>query len=184
VIDQELEPSVEVVYLRRLLDIQPGCLLRLGEDGTVLAANDAALMLLGVKSHAEVLGRDLASWFPPDQRDRWRAFTIGVIQGVPASIECDITTPPGDLHPTLFHGVPLADHPDGGVSMAVTARAVSIQRRLEAAVVQHEDRLRELDAARRAAEMKCARALSDVRQLEMALEEFAARRAGGQEPRA
>jgi hypothetical protein len=228
---------VEVVHLRRLLDIQPGCLLRLGADGTVLAANDAALALLGVTSGAQALGRDFAVWVPPDQRDRWRAFAIGIAAGHPASIECDITAPSGDLHPTLFHSVPLPEHPDGVASIAVAARAVSGQRQREAAIVELEGQLRErdaerltdrarlaaaeagrrqlaqkvaalearlqerearpdeegrlrqlsadlgardealaaADAARRAAEATCARALADVQQLEMALEAFAAR---------
>ena len=229
---------MEVAHLRRLLEIQPGCLMRLSADGTVLAANDAALTLLGVTSGAQALGRDFAAWVAPDQVDRWRAFAIGVVRGCPASLECDITAPGGDRHPTLLHGVPLPEHPDGVASMAVAARAVSGQRQLEAAIVELEEQLRErdderrsararlaemeasrrqlvgtvaglearlqereaesdeqgrrlhqlaadlqardealaeADAARRAAELDCARALADVRQLEMALEGFAAR---------
>jgi len=191
--NQELDPSVEIAHLRRLLDIQPTCLMRLGADGTVLAANDAALTLMGVASGAQALERDFAAWVPADQRGRWRAFTLGVAQGSPASIECDITTPSGDRHPTLFHAVPVADHPDGVASVAVAARAVASQRQLEAAIVDLEEQLREreaerlkakallaeaiaeADATRRAAEAKVARALADVRQLEIALESFAAR---------
>ena len=160
----ELEPSVEVAHLRRLLDTQPGCLMRLGADGTVLAANDAALALLGVTSGAQALGRDFADWVPPDQRDRWRAFAIGVAQGYPASIECDITAPSGDPHPTLFHGVPLSEHPDGVPSIAVAARAVSGQRQLEAAVVELEEQLRERDAERLTARERLAEAEACRRQ--------------------
>ena len=211
--------------------------MRLGADGTVLAANDAALTLLGVKSGAQALGRDFSFWLPEDQCDRWRAFSGAVVQGYPASIECDIAASSGDRHPTLFHGVPLADHPDGVTSIAVAARSVSGQRQLGAAIVELEGQLRErqgeafkararlaeaeasrqqlaervaaleaslrerevgadeegrlrhctadlgdsdaaiaeADAARRTAEANCASALADVRQLEMALEAFAAR---------
>jgi len=116
---------VEVTHLRRLLDTQPSCLMRLGADGTVLAANDAALKLIGVTSGAQVLGRDFSVWVPLDQRDRWTAFTNGVVQGYPASVECEIVAPSGERQPTLFHGVPLTDHPDGVASMAIAARAVS-----------------------------------------------------------
>ena len=235
--NQELDPSVEVAHLRRLLDTQPVCLMRLAADGTVLAANDAALALLGVTSGAGALGRNFAHWVPPDQRERWRAFTIGVVQGGPASVECEVVAQPGDRHPMLFHGVPLTEHPDGVVSMVVSARAVAGQRQLETAIVELEEQLLErdaerikararlaeaedgrrqlaekvvalearlharevgsederqlrqlradleardealasADAARRAAEAHCAKALADVRQLEVALEEFAAR---------
>ncbi|MCU0248832.1 MAG: PAS domain-containing protein [Vicinamibacterales bacterium] len=233
----ELEPSVEVAHLRRLLDIQPSCLLRLGADGTVLAANDAALALLGATSGAQALGRDFTAWVPSYQLEQWREFTVGVAQGDPASIECDITPAASDPRPTLFHAVPLLDHPDGVPSMAVSARAVAGQRQLEAAVAELEEQLHErnsellraterlgeveasrvrleetaaalearlqereagpdeegrlaqlsaelrardealaaADAARLAADANCSRALADVRQLEMALEAFAAR---------
>ncbi len=186
---QEPDPSVEVVHLRRLLDIQPGCLMRVGADGTVLAANDGALMLLGGRTPAEALGRDFALWVPPEQHERWRAFTLAVVQGSPSSIECDIAAPSGDRYPTLFHGIPLTDHPDGVASMAVAARVISAQRQLEAAIGELTGQLNErgaqlqgrdealaaADDARRAAEANCARALADVRQLELALNEFANR---------
>ena len=189
----ELDPSVEVVHLRRLLDTQPCCLMRLGADGTVLAANDAALMMLGERSPAQALGRDFALWIPPDQHDRWRAFTLGVVHGSPSSIECDVAGPSGARFPTLFHAVPLADHPDGVASMAVTARVISAQRQLEAAIGELTERLRERDAeiqareaalataegARRAADESSARARAEVQQLEMALNEFANRQRTG-----
>jgi hypothetical protein len=143
---QELDPSAEVAHLRRLLDTQPSCLLRLGADGVVLAANDAALTLLGMASHAQALGRDFAAWLPPDHHDRWRAFARQVAEGCPASIECDITGPSGDRQATLFHAVPLPGHPDGLASIAVTARAVAAHRQLEAAMVERESVIRELDA--------------------------------------
>jgi hypothetical protein len=139
--------------------------MRLAADGTVLAANDAALKLIGVTSVAQVLGRDFSAWVPSDQRDRWRAFTIGVVQGSPASVECEIAAPSGDRQPTLFHGVPLTDHPDGVSSMAVAARAVSGQRQLEAAVIELEEQLRERDAERSKARERLAESESRQRQL-------------------
>jgi PAS domain S-box-containing protein len=188
--NDELDPVVEVAHLRRLLDIQPGCLLRLAEDGTVLAANDAGLMLLGDRSRAEALGHDFASWIPPDEQDRWNAFASGVVKGSRSSIECDIQVPSGARQPILVHATPLADHPDGTPSMLVVARVISTQRQLEAAAHELKRQLQERDAelqvrrqalvaaeaARAAADAKCARALADVRQLEIALEQFARRR--------
>jgi chromosome segregation ATPase len=163
---QELEPVVEVTHLRRLLDTQPSCLMRLGSDGTVLAANDAALKLIGVTSGAQVLGRDFSVWVPSDQRARWTTFTTGVVQGNPASVECDIAAPSGDRQPTLFHGVPLTDHPDGVASMAIAARVVSGQRQLEAAVIELEEQLREREAERFKARARLAE--SEARQRELA----------------
>jgi len=163
---QELEPLVEVTHLRHLLDTQPSCLMRLGADGTILAANNAALSLIGVTSGAQVLGRDFSAWMPPDQRDRWTAFTTGVVRGYPASVECDISEPSGKRQPILFHGVPLTEHPDGVASMAVAARAISGQRQVEAAVIELEEQLRERDAERFTARARLAE--SESRQLELA----------------
>lgn len=188
--NDELDPVVEVAHLRRLLDTQPGCLLRLAQDGTVLAANDAALMLLGERSRADALGRDFALWIPPDQQDRWKAFANGVVQGSRSSIECDIQVPSGSRQPILVHATPLTDHPDGTPSMIVVARVISTQRQLEAAAHELKRQLQERDAelqvrrqalvaaeaARAAADAKSARALADVRQLEIALEGLAKKR--------
>jgi len=143
--------------------------MRLGEGGVVLAANDAALMLLGMQSGQQALGRAFAAWIPPEQRDRWHAFTAQVIGGSPSSIECDIIDVPGNPQATLLHGVPLADHPDGLPSMVVAARAVSGQRQLEAAVLEREAVLRELEAEREDARARLAEARDRQRQLEGAL---------------
>jgi DNA repair exonuclease SbcCD ATPase subunit len=139
--------------------------MRLAADGTVLAANDAALALLGVTSGAQALGRSFSSWIPPDQRERWRAFATGVVQGSPASIECEIMAQSGGRHPTLFHGVPIADHPDGVVSMAVSARVVAGQHQLETAMVELEEQLLERDAERIKARARLAEAEESRRQL-------------------
>jgi len=178
----DVEPSVEVAHLRRLLEIQPGCLLRLRADGTILAASDAALRLVGAASGAEVLGRDSAAFISPSMRGSWRTFLAAVAGGGPASMECEILAPSGARHTALFHGVPIPDHPDGVPSVAVAARAVSAQRHLETALLGLEARLFERDAEcaqaleRLAeAEAKCARALEDLQQLEIALEAFASR---------
>jgi hypothetical protein len=180
----ELDPAVEVVHLRRVLDTQPACLMRVGADGMVLAANDAALMLLGGRSRAEALGQDFARWIPPDQHDRWRAFTQGVIGGSAASIECDVAVPSGDRYPTLFHGVPLADHPDGVASMAVAARVISAQRQVEAVVGELRKQLHERDAERLRAETRLVEAGTRQRQLTEAVEALEAQlreRSAGEE---
>ena len=119
--------------------------MRLAADGTVFAANDGALALLGVKSAAGVLGQRFTAWLPPDEHERWRAFCASVLTGASASIECDITGSPGHQHPVLFHAVLLADDPGGRPSMAVAARAVGAQRQLESAIVELEMQLRERD---------------------------------------
>ena len=146
-----------------MFNTQPSCLMRLAADGTVFAANDAALALLGVKSAAKALGQSFTTWLPQDQHERWRRFCDGVLTGASASIECDVNTPSGDRHHVLFHGVTLTEHPDGRPSMAVAARAVSAQRQLEAAIVELEMQLRERDKAWVQAQARLAEAATRAR---------------------
>lgn|GEM_PF-3282346 len=190
VTEPDIDPSAEAAHLRRLLDTQPGCLMRLADDGTLLALNKSALALLGLTSVAQALGRDFSTWIPADERLQWTEFLFGVAQGKPASLECHVMPASGGLQPALLHGVPIAQHPDGISSIAVAARGVAAQRQLQSAVLElrHqvereraararvEAQLAESEGARRAAETKLNAALTDVQQLEAALESFAARR--------
>ena len=146
-----------------MFNTQPSCLMRLAADGTVFAANDGALALLGVKSAAGVLGQRFTAWLPPDEHERWRAFCASVLTGASASIECDITGSPGHQHPVLFHGVSLADNPGGRPSMAVAARAVGAQRQLESAIVELEMQLRERDEEWAQARARLAEAATRAR---------------------
>ena len=43
------DPGVAIEHLRRIIEKQPGCLLRADLNGRLLAANDAALGLLGAR---------------------------------------------------------------------------------------------------------------------------------------
>jgi hypothetical protein len=54
-----LTPSSDASYLRRLLERQPACLIRVRLDGVLLACNDAALSLFGVGALRAVLNTNL-----------------------------------------------------------------------------------------------------------------------------
>jgi PAS domain S-box-containing protein len=124
-------PAAEAEHLRRLLDKQPSCLMRVGADGELLAANDASLRLLGVESLGDALGKPINRWLPPDQHTHWAAFSAQVVGGSPSSIECDIHTAAGERRVARFHGISLSDHPDGVASMVLSARDAMDRRRLE-----------------------------------------------------
>ena len=50
------DKAVEARHLRRLLDTQPSCLMRVASTGEILAANDAAVELLGAGERKLTLG--------------------------------------------------------------------------------------------------------------------------------
>ncbi len=171
----ELDPATEVGHLRRLLDVQPSCLLRLRDDGLVLAANDVALKLLGVETLSQALGRNFAGWIVQEQREQWLAYAEQVVKGTASSIECDLTGPPGGSRPTLFHAIPVTDHPDGIPSIAVSARAVADRRQLEAVIERLEGQIHQLEAEREATK---ARLEGQIHQLEAEREAAKARLEG------
>jgi PAS domain S-box-containing protein len=132
------EPSTEAQHLRRVLDTQPACLMRVGIDGHLLAANDAALALLGVADRSVALGATLMTWMAPQDCDRWRHFAERVVAGTRSSLECDLKTSDGETHNVVFHSVPLMDHADGVPSMILAIRDVSAVHRLEMALQERE----------------------------------------------
>lgn len=148
------DPDQDPEHLRRLLEVQPSCLMRVAVDGELLAANQAALALLGAQELSDVVGHSLTQRLAPNHGTEWSNFADRVWHGAPGSFECDVTTIPGDSKSVLFQAVPLPGHPDEIRSLLLTARDVSANRRLETALEQRDaiaavpDLRGELDAMR------------------------------------
>ncbi|HVH25511.1 MAG TPA: PAS domain-containing protein [Vicinamibacterales bacterium] len=132
------QPAAETVHLRRFIEKQPACILRVGLDAMLLAVNEAALGLVGAEQLAQVLGTKLTRFITPRQQDEWQEFASRVKDGASASIECDLTDMGGTRRTILLQGVPLLDHPDGVPSMILSARDISAPRRLEMALRERE----------------------------------------------
>jgi chromosome segregation ATPase len=131
-------PTVEAEHLRRIVEKQPACLMRVGIDGLILAANDAALGLFGAQEPADVLGGLLTKWIVPSHHGAWKEFSRTVSAGISQSVECDVTPVSGPNRSVVFHGVPLVDHADGIPSLILGARDASALRRLEIALQESE----------------------------------------------
>ena len=140
--------AAETLHLRRFIEKQPACILRVGLDSTLMAVNEAALALVGAEQLAQVLGTRLTRFITPRQQDEWEEFASRVKDGAAASIECDLTDMGGTRRTILLQGVPLLDHPDGVTSMILSARDISAPRRLEMALREREVN-RELDDLQR-----------------------------------
>ena len=61
-------------YIERLIESQPGCLMRLDLDGRLLAANSASLRLLSTGDHSRALGRLLTERIGATHHADWRLF--------------------------------------------------------------------------------------------------------------
>jgi hypothetical protein len=135
-----------------MLEQQPSCLMRIGTDGTLLAASDAAVTLLGASELVQVLDTNLVERIRSDAPgDVWGDFTTRVFSGGSASAECEIDDLGGARRSVILLGVALPDHPDGVASLLVTVRDVSTARGLEASLHEQEDLRRSVQAALAAA---------------------------------
>ena len=112
--------------------------MRIGADGLILAANDAALALLGAQEPAQALNKFMTAWIVPAQMAEWRNFATTVTNGTPLSVECNLTDLSGIVRHVSFHGVPMIDHADGIPSLILGARDVTSLRRIEAALHESE----------------------------------------------
>jgi hypothetical protein len=134
-----LTPSSDASYLRRLLERQPACLIRVRLDGVLLACNDAALRLLGVGAPRAVLNTNLTDRIVPAQRTRWQEFATRCWANGAASLECDLVIGDDDARPVLVQGVALKDRPNGVESLLLHFRDQSQTHRLEHSIQSAEN---------------------------------------------
>lgn len=118
----------EVRHLRRLLDTQPACLLRVSADGDLLAVNDAGLRLFGVSDRKRLLGQRLARHLGPDAQDALTRFLATVREDAEGSIERHVIAEDGTCFPVVFHGAPVIDPPDG-----IPSVLLAVENRFQAA---------------------------------------------------
>ncbi len=141
-----IEPRVEAAHLRRLIESQPTCLMRVGLDGGLLAVNEAAQKMLGAAGLTAVLGTFLGERVAPAHRQAWKSFTDRLAAGKPGSLECVLLDLAGAERTILMQGVPLLDHPDRVPSMILALRDVTSAQRLETVAVE-QDLSKQVDLA-------------------------------------
>ena len=133
-----LTPSSDPLYLRRLLERQPACLIRVRLDGVLLACNDAALSLFGVGARRAVLNTNLTDRIVPAQRTKWQEFMTRCWANGAASVECHLVIPDDNDRPVLVQGVALKNHPDGFESLLLNRRDQSQTHRPEHSIQSAE----------------------------------------------
>src|SRR5580765_5333338 len=138
-VSSALTPSPDASYLRRLLERQPACLIRVRLDGVLLACNDAALSLFGVRALRAVLNTNLTDRIVPAQRTKWQEFATRCWANGASSLECDLVLSDDNARPVLVQGVALKDHPDGVESLLLHLRDQSQTHRLEHSIQSAEN---------------------------------------------
>ena len=159
----------EVEWLRGLLERQPCCVMRVGLDGAMLAASDAAVSLLGGGTLADILDKRLLERLQGDVERSWSDFVARVLYGGSASMECELDDLAGTRRAVILQGVSLPTHTDGVESLLLAFREVSTARRLEAS-------LEEQEALRKSAQDELRKAKEEIQQLHARLDEVTADR--------
>jgi hypothetical protein len=133
------EPSADAAHLTRVLESLPVCLMRVGTDGLLLAANQAALGLLGTSELADVLGTALIDRIARKDQPAWLDFTRRIARGTSSSLECELCDLAGGTRPVSLQGAPLLEHPDRIPSIFLIARDTSSGKALEDAVLSQTE---------------------------------------------
>ena len=162
----ELNPSSQASALRRLVERQPACLIRVRLDGVLLWCNRAAVGLLGVAARRAILSTNLIDRIPPAQRTEWQAFMRRCWEKGAASYECDLVIGDSDARRVLIQGVALRDRPDGFESLLLQVGASTDDDRAERQVVELQ---RKLEDSRLASLQKEREYGRDVAMLKAAL---------------
>jgi len=159
-------PTVTVeTHLQGLLEKLPVCLTRVARDGTLLAVNDAALVMLGGDTLSQVLGKPLQS-FVTDDPNACRRFIERVTAGERSSVQLEMQGLEGHASTLQVSAIPSPDHPDGVSSALLAFRDITEQRRLEQSLIDvagHDrpaadepgSRIQELERALLSAQERC-----------------------------
>jgi len=100
-------PSASERRLRLVVESAPVSLCILDPEGKVLAANRAALTLLGVERLHDVIGTLLDRLVVTEHRERFTAFVTSVCGGAAGTLQYELAVPGGTLRSVETHAVPL-----------------------------------------------------------------------------
>jgi PAS domain-containing protein len=137
----------EAAHLRRLIENQPSCLIRIAvADARMLAVNDAAQRLLEVENLGQALGSTLTTRIAAEQQGRFSEFIARVWGGTAGSYECELVGGSGGQRTVVFSGISLPDHPDSIPSVLVAVQDSSVLARLTDTLSESEADRERLEA--------------------------------------
>ncbi|MFA4931961.1 MAG: CHASE domain-containing protein [Caldisericia bacterium] len=124
--------------LRTIIEAEPECVKIVDAEGRVMQMNAAGLAMIEADSLGQVVGGKLAEFVVPAQREAYRAFAAGVLDGKSAVFEFEIVGLKGTHRWLDSHAVPLPEPQDGRPQMLAITRDVTERKRAEEAL--HDSR--------------------------------------------
>jgi len=120
---------------RTIVETTPECVMTVGAGGMLLQMNQAGLVMLGARSAADVIGKNICDVIAPESRDAFRAFNEAICRGERGSLEFDIIALDGKRRSMETHAAPLRQ-PDGSwAQLAITHDISERNRRVRAALL-------------------------------------------------
>jgi len=117
--------------LRTIIDTEPECIQIVDAEGQIVQVNAAGLALLEANSLEQVKGSRMAEFVVPSQREAYRAFAAGVLDGKSAVFEFEIDGLRGTHRWLDSHAVPLPEPQDGRPQMLAITRDITERKQAE-----------------------------------------------------
>lgn len=130
--------------LRSILENEPECVKVVSLDGTIIDMNPAGLRMIEADSIGEVRGRSIIEMVEEAYREDFATLSKQVAQGNTKSLEFRMTGLKGARRWMETNAAPLRDRAGKVTSLICVTRDVTDQKRLARAVLDSEDRYRDL----------------------------------------
>lgn len=117
--------------LRTIIEAEPECVKIVDEYGRVVQMNAAGLAMIEADSLEQVQGDKIAELVVAPQREAYRTFEAGVLDGKSAVFEFEVVGLKGTHRWLESHAVPLPEQQDGRLQMLAITRDVTERKRIQ-----------------------------------------------------
>jgi two-component system, cell cycle sensor histidine kinase and response regulator CckA len=123
-------------WLRTILDSEPACVMIVGRDGLIEEMNPAGLVMVGIASEAEAIGRPILPCIHAEDREVFSSRHCDALAGAPQRFQCRIVTLQGAVRWIEAYAVPFAEDQREPMSVLMVARDITESRKMEAQLQQ------------------------------------------------
>ncbi|MHB0916949.1 MAG: GAF domain-containing protein [Thiobacillus sp.] len=117
--------------LRAIIEAEPECVKVVDEDGRLVQMNAAGLAMIEADSLEQVQGGKISEFVVASQRDAYRTFVAGVLDGKSAVFEFEIVGLKGTRRWLESHAVPLPEQQGDRLQMLAITRDITERKRIQ-----------------------------------------------------
>ncbi|MGB4358869.1 MAG: EAL domain-containing protein, partial [Rhodoferax sp.] len=117
--------------LRTIIEAEPECVKIVDAEGRLVQMNAAGLAMIEADNLEQVQGGNISEFVVASQRDAYRTFAAGVLDGKSAVFEFEIVGLKGTHRWLESHAVPLPEQQDGRPQMLAITRDITERKQAE-----------------------------------------------------